>query len=320
MPESAGSAYNDSLDDAIGAVDIGGSKVALGVVDSDGGILARSEVSCPALCQAGAQGLRALPEALAEMAVGAGVRIRGVGIACTGPVDPWTGVIGDVGTIPGWNGLNLVETFSVLDVPVAVENDADASALAEAVWGCGRGAGAFLYVTLSTGIGCGLVFDGSLYRGVGGAHPEIGHHIVDLSGPRCYCGANGCWEALASGPSLASWFAGETNRQGVSAQEVCRLARNGDEMALRAVARTARYVGAGLSNLITIFVPDTIALGGGLMKSWDLFENGAMEMIRKCCTQVPASGTRVVCASLGDRLPVLGAARVWIHRYGRGPI
>ena len=94
----------------------------------------------------------------------------------------------------------------MLGVGAAMENDADAAALAEVLWGAGRDVERFLYLTLSTGIGAGLVLNGKLYRGKGGAHPEVGHHSIDPSGPPCYCGANGCWESLASGLALRDWF------------------------------------------------------------------------------------------------------------------
>ncbi|MBI4876274.1 MAG: ROK family protein [Acidobacteria bacterium] len=304
----------------IGAVDIGGTKVALGLATESGRLVCGRELPAPPLCCAGVRGLCEVRDALAGMAREAGCALRGVGIGCTGPVDPASGRIGHVATIRGWNGLNLVEAFSSLGVPVAVENDADAGALGEAAWGAGRGADRLAYVTVGTGIGGGMVLGGQLYRGAGGAHPEVGHHILEWGGEPCYCGARGCWEAMASGPAMAAEFARETGRDGRTARDICDLARGGDQAALRAVGREARYLGLGLVNLITLFVPGVIALGGGLMKSWDLFEQRAAEIVRQYCTQVPAAVTRIVPAGLGADLPLLGAARVWIQRYCGGRI
>ena len=144
------------MDQLIGAVDIGGSKVALGIVTRDGRILARRDFASPGLCAAGRDGLHQVIEALAAMESSLEVTLQGVGIGCTGPVDPFTGLIGRVDTIPGWNGLSLMEAFGErFQVPVAVENDADASALAEYRRGAGRGSRRFVCITVSTGIGGG---------------------------------------------------------------------------------------------------------------------------------------------------------------------
>jgi glucokinase len=255
-------------------------------------------------------------DALAALESSLSVRLDGIGIGCTGPVDPFTGVIGRVDTITGWNGLNLCKAFAErFDVPLAVENDADACALAEFHDGAGQGAERFLYITVSTGIGGGAVFDGRLYRGAGGAHPEFGHHVIEASGKSCYCGASGCWEMLAAGPALAAEYAERAGDDGRSAFEVCELARRGVPAALDAVDRVAFYLGVGLANLSTLFAPDVIALGGGVIRSWPLFEKRAMEVFRTNCTLIPADSIRVARTHLGDDLALLGAARAWFNRY-----
>jgi glucokinase len=300
----------------LGAVDIGGTKVAVGLVDEAGRVLASRELPTPPLCERGREGVGEVARALGELVKQRGASLAGIGIGSTGPVDPFTGIVGKADTIPGWNGVNLVEEFSrPFAVRVAVENDADACALAESVWGAGRGAARFLYVTVSTGIGGGAVFDGKLYRGAGGSHPEVGHHILEYSGPPCYCGARGCWEMLAAGPAMAAWYAAESGANGITARDVCERAAAGDALALRAVEREAVYLGAGLANLIVLFAPDAIALGGGVMRSWPLLEPRACETVAANCTLVPLENTRIVMATLGPDLPLLGAARVWLHRY-----
>lgn len=298
------------MDRCVAAVDIGGTKVAVGIVSGDA-VGPCLEFDSLEVCTAGQAGLDRVADALARLAAGAGRAVAGIGIGCTGPVDPFTGRIGRVDTIPGWNGLNLVETFgSRLGLPVAVENDADAAALAESRRGAGRGAARFLYVTVSTGIGGGAVLDGALYRGAGGSHPEFGHHVVEASGPACYCGAHGCWEALASGRALARFYGG-----GASARRVCELARESDPRARAAVERAAFYLGVGLANLVTVFAPDVVVLGGGVMESWPLFEGPVREMVRRHCTMVPMDGLRIVRAALGANAPLAGAAEAWLQRY-----
>jgi glucokinase len=300
----------------IAAVDIGGTKIAAAAVTGSGVILERME--CPTQPGQGfASAMRRTKEMLREIRRRAGVEYQGVGVAAPGPLDPLAGIIGDVGTLPGWQGGNIAaELEAEFGVPVAVENDADSAALAEAAWGAAKGSCRFLYVTISTGIGAGILIGGELYRGVDGAHPEIGHMVLDASAALCYCGAPGCWESLASGPAMSAWLRGQAPGRGdLPAQEICELARRGDPLALRAVDREGYYIGLGLANLITIFTPEAIALGGGVMKSADLLLDRAREVIRAVCTQVPAEKTRIELASLGADTGLAGAARAWMQRF-----
>ena len=205
---------------------------------------------------------------------------------------------------------------SEFGVQVAIENDADAAALAEARWRAAKCTECFIYVTVSTGIGGGIVLSGELYRGASGAHPELGHQIIDTSGPLCYCRAHGCWESLASGSAIVSWVNEQQPDAAVeTAEEVCILAQKGDPLAQRAVAREGYYLGLGLANLITVFTPDAIVLGGGVMKSSHLFLDRALEVVREVCTQVPAEKTQIALASLGPDTGLAGAAQAWNSRY-----
>ena len=263
-------------------------------------------------------------ELLRECEREAGASIGGIGIGCTGPVDPVTGILGNVDLLPGWREFPLTARLrDEFDVEVALENDADAAALAETAWGTGRDAERFIYVTVGTGIGVGLVFDGRLYRGAAGAHPEIGHQVIDASGPACYCGAAGCWESLASGPAMLAWAAanaaGEALPHPLTGRVLCELARSGHALARRSVERTARYLGMGLANLVTTFCPDRIALGGGVMENADLFLPGALAVVTRSCGLVPVERTVIAPSALGGRAALLGAARVWHHRFSELP-
>ena len=306
----------------IGAVDIGGTKIATGLVDEDGRVIGRA--AFPTLTAGPTGALSRIVTSLRDACRRGGVSLSGVGIACTGLVDPAGGTVGKADLLPGWEGLDLVGPLKdEFRVPVTLENDADAAALAEAHWGVGRGSTRFLYVTVSTGIGGGLVLDGQLYRGVDGSHPEIGHHVVDPSGPRCTCGARGCWEALASGPALVKWARDNVGPDNplpddLSAEDLCRRAERGDPLALRALDREGYYLGLGLSNLMTILCPDKIALGGGLIQSAPLFLPRARRVIRENCALVSSEKMVVEIASQVVDVALLGAARVWQCTFGKG--
>jgi glucokinase len=303
----------------IGAVDIGGTKIAVGMVDDKGKVLSRME--SPTDPNRYSDGIELIAHMLRRTAQRAGGQITGIGIGSTGPVDPMRGEFGDVDFLPGWRGKSPVKDLGqVFSVQVALENDADAAALAEAGWGAGRNRTSLIYVTVGTGIGGGIVLDGELYRGVDGAHPEIGHHVIDPAGPQCTCGFRGCWESLAAGPAMVSWLqhnapADYAHGDGITAKRICELAREADKVAAQAVETEAYYLGLGLANLINLFAPDAIVLSGSVMKSADLLMGRMREVIRKGCRFVPAEKTELALASLGDDTNLIGAARVWHYRF-----
>jgi len=307
----------------IAAVDIGGTKIAVGVIDADGRVLSRQQT--PTAPEKGyASALDRTVTLLREMSAKAGTKITGIGIGSTGPIDPFSGEFGVVNHFPHWRGENPVKDLErVFQVPTAAENDADAAALGEAGWGAGKNKSRLLYVTIGTGIGSGIVLDGKLYRGVAGAHPEMGHHIIDPSGPKCMCGFHGCWEALAAGPAMVTWVeanapANYRHRSNLTGKRICELAREGDEIARQAVDRETRYLGFGIANMVTLFAPDAIVLGGSVMNSADLFLDGIRKIVQECCFFVPWDKTEITLASLGDDANLIGAARVWYHRFAQG--
>ncbi len=304
----------------IGAVDIGGTKIAVGVVDDSGNVVAR--LQAPTDPNRYTDSVNMISRMLRQTESQAGAQLTGIGIGSTGPVDPMSGEFGDVDFLPGWRGKNPVEDLGqIFKLRVALENDGDAAALAEAGWGAGRNRTRLIYVTVGTGIGGGIVLDGKLYRGVDGAHPEVGHHVVDPAGPECSCGFRGCWESLAAGPAMVAWLESHapddySHRQGLSAKRICELAQQGDAVALQAVEHEAYYLGLGLANLINLFTPDAIVLSGSVMKSAALFLDRIRAVIRGGCRFVPAEKTELMLASLGEDTNLIGAARVWHYRFG----
>src|SRR6476469_2204119 len=246
----------------IGAVDIGGTKIAVGMVDDKGKVLSRME--SPTDPNRYSDGIELIAHMLRRTAQRAGGEITGIGSGSTGPVDPMRGECGDVDFLPGWRGKSPVKDLGqVFSVQVALENDADAAALAEAGWGAGRNRTRLIYVTVGTGIGGGIV----------------------PAGPQCTCGFRGCWESLAAGPAMVGWLQhnappGYQHRDGTTAKRICELAREGDKVAVQAVETEAYYLGLGLANLINLFTPDAIVLSGSVMKSADLMMEGVGTVIR----------------------------------------
>lgn len=304
----------------IGAIDIGGTKISVGLVNEKGRLLDKRVM--PTDPENGLPGaVKRILHNLELMSTLTGAILEGIGIGCTGPVDPQTGSLAVNSFLPGWEGTGLVDGLNKsLKLPLVMENDADAAVLAEGRWGSGASLHCFIYVTVSTGIGGGMLVDGQLYRGAGGAHPEIGHHLIDPSGPLCNCGFHGCWESLASGPALTRWYldhlpAGQARPVNLDARQVCLQAEAGQSLARQAVERTGAYIGMGLANLITLFTPDRISMGGGLVNSWHMFEPIVSRIIQNSCGLVPAERTQIAPASLGPDIGLLGAAQAWFQRY-----
>ncbi len=306
----------------IGAVDIGGTKIAVGIVNDEGKVLARTQA--PTDLDNYSNGIELIVRLLRETEAMAGrIELSGIGIGSTGPVDPMRGEFGDVDFLPGWRGKSPVKDLAqIFKLRVALENDGDAAALAEAGWGAGRKCSRLIYVTVGTGIGGGIILDGQLYRGVDGAHPEVGHQVLDPAGPECSCGFRGCWESLAAGPAMVAWLESHApavypHREGITAKKICELAQEGDDVALQAVEHEAYYLGLGLANLINLFSPEAIVLGGSVMKRAPLFLDRIRQVIRRGCRFVPAEKTHLMLASLGDDTNLIGAARVWHYRFGK---
>lgn len=306
----------------IGAVDIGGTKIAVGMVDENGRVVAKRE--SPTDGDRGyTHGLARMASMLREAAKEARVEISGIGIGSTGWVYPSTGEFGDVDFLPTWKGCNPVNDLArKFGVHVALENDGDAAALGEAAWGAGKGKARLIYITVGTGIGGGMILDGRLYRGVDQSHPEVGHHVIDASGPPCSCGFRGCWEVLATGPAMVEWLkskapAGAAYPEALTAKDIFQLAKGDDSLARQTVDREVYYLGLGLANLINLFVPDVIVMGGSVMKGAAPLLDDIRKVISQGCRFVPYEKTEIALASLGEDANLIGAARVWHHRFGK---
>ena len=226
-------------------IDIGGTKIAVGAVDATGAVHARRTIATDAEAgfDAGLERLiRAIDETLAEARVDAAA-LSGIGLGCPGPFDEASGRIENFYTLPGWEGNDIVTPLVArFDTPVRLINDADAALLGEALAGAARGARVALMLTIGTGLGGAVLIDGAILSGAANEHPEIGHVIVDPTGPECYCGGRGCLEALAAGPALARAGAeyGYTDSEAVFA-----AAEAGEEPARAIVARSADAMETG---------------------------------------------------------------------------
>lgn len=306
------------------AVDLGGTKLLVGLVDSSGRVLAHERTATP---QEGpesvARAIRELARSVRAAAGAAGETIAGVGVAAAGPTDNKRGVLYDPPNIKGWGRETPFGPLLARELgeTVCVENDANAAALGEAWVGAGRGVRDLVYITVSTGIGGGLILDGRLYRGANGTAGEIGHIIIEPNGPPCHCGNRGCLEVLASGTAIARQareavargdptslrrFAGRP--QEITAVAVAEAARGGDRLAADLYDQAGTRVGLVLSNLLALLNPEMIIVGGGVSKTGDLLFRPLRAAIAQRVYPAPALGAAVIPADLGDDVGIIGAA------------
>lgn len=307
--------------------DIGGTKLAVTVADRNGKIL--HKIRRPTEAE---RGPRAVVASLASMSREAMARaalspaeLAGVGVSCGGPLDTETGVVYAPPNLPGWDEVPLKAWLeSALSLPVFVENDANASALAEWSFGAGRGCRHMVYMTMSTGIGGGIILDGRLYRGPNDTAGEVGHMTIVENGPACGCGKRGCLEALCSGPSIAR-RAREKAREApgsrmvdlaggdparITAETVMDAARQDDPAAREIVDETARYMAVGLGNIVNILNPEVIVIGTILVKAQDLLLEPIRAYLRRETWPRVYDTVRVVPAGLEDAVGDLAAIAV----------
>jgi len=248
--------------------------------------------------------------------------VSGIGVGVTGPVDAGTGTVDNPHTLPeGLQGPLGDVLERRWQCPVSLLNDADAAALGEWWLGAGCGIDRLACVTVGTGIGVAFLRRGRLDDG---PHGEAGHHLLDPAGPRCYCGANGCWEVLCAGPAIATRARHKLESGAVSSAltlaspfsgvTVTDAARAGDPLAAEVIEETAALLGLGLVNTIAFLAPERIVLGGGVMRDFDLFEPSVRRVLARHRGMVPTTGVSIVPAALGDRAGALGAAYAALER------
>ena len=243
--------------------------------------------------------------------------VLGVGVALAGPIDPATGAVHpSSGVLPSWLGLDpRKELEQLIGTKVFIDNDANLGVLAEATMGAARDATSVAYVSISSGIGAGLVIDGQPYRGHRGLAGELGHVLIDPQGSLCRCGNRGCLETVASGPALTQLLE-QSRGTKVSTPELVRQALQGDPGAKRLITDAGRAIGTALASLVSIFGPDTIVLGGELGEAGDLLLDPVREAIERYAPPASTEGLRIVPGALGDRANLLGAVALVLRQSG----
>jgi len=303
-------------------IDLGGTKILTAVATAQGRMLSRDHSVTPATKgqEAVVQSiLESIGRALEQAGIAA-PQLNAIGVGAPGLSNPETGILFTSPNLPGWRDVPLIE--KELGKKAFLINDANAAALGELYFGAAKGAHHFIYITISTGIGGGIIIDGEVYTGSIGTAGEVGHMTIDDDGPPCNCGNRGCWETLASGTAMArearkqikegartsilGYAEGDVEK--VTAQVIHNAAKEGDSLAKELITRTGYYVGVGLANLINIFNPELIVIGGGLSNIGDMLLEPAYKVAGERAFKESYRTVRFALAKLGRDSGVLGAA------------
>lgn len=305
-------------------VDIGGTKIAVGVIDRQGKILAQERKPMVANGTAEA-GLDAVISAIDSMLSTSPVEIDCIGICAPGPLDPRSGVVLNPPNVPCWRNFPLAAKVSAkYSTPVRVDNDANAAALAETLWGAARGFRYVFYATIGTGIGTGIVFDASIYHGNTGSAGEGGHVSIDYRGPVCACGKRGCIEILAAGPAIGARARAKVaaeparasvildlaggNAAAVTSEKVGQAYTKGDALASEILLETVEVLTPWLGNIIDLFDPDVIVVGGGVAATLRPFFDEIKKRLPGWCVNPRASEIPLLIAHYGADAGIAGGA------------
>lgn len=303
-------------------IDVGGTKVLGGIVDSDGRVLRTARRDTPH------EGGSALTSTIADVALelAKDFDVSGVGVSAAGFVSSDRKTMLASPNIVGWNGVQLdQELTSLINLPVVLENDGNAAAWGELRFGAGRGRKNMLMVTVGTGIGGGIIVDGQLLRGSFGIAAEIGHLRVLPEGHLCGCGARGCFEQYASGnallrhareaiaasPDMARGLLarGDGTLEGLTGRAITDAAREDDQVALAAFNTTAQWLGAGIASLSVILDPECVVIGGGVIDAGEILlapTRAALERYMPFAGKHPSP--EITAATLGNEAGLVGAA------------
>jgi glucokinase len=297
------------------AADVGGTQIRVAVFPAEGTKpLIQKKIATKARGEKAEDRLAGL---IAEL-IPSGSHVRGIAVAAPGFLDPRAGLIISAVNIPGWQMLPLKQILQErFAVPVALGNDANLAALGEWKYGAGQGHHHLLYLTVSTGIGGGVIIDDRLLEGSRGLAGEFGHIVVEPGGPLCGCGQRGHLEAVAAGPGMARWVSQQiaegassslTNIPNPTGKDIYQAAAAGDTLAVAAFARSGRTIGRAIADFLHLFNPSIIILGGGVSMAGELLFSPLREAMREAVISPEyLNGLQIVPAALGDDCGLLGA-------------
>ena len=290
-------------------IDLGGSKIALGLVSPGDEIVSRRRIDTDA-----DDGVEKVTERIAAQVASlkrdlpGAATITGVGIGTPGPVDPVSGDLHTLVNLPGISNTPFRRILQEkLGLPVKLDHDAKVAALGEFHFGAGRGRDSMIYIVIGTGVGAAIIYGGRLIYGESNTAGESGHMTVDPNGRLCHCGSRGCLEAYTSGPALAKHYAAASG-EAVSGAEVTQRALEGDAVAVRTLKEAGRALGIAIASIAMTVNIEQFVIGGSVAGAGDLLLDPARESLKGYSFEAVAAKVRVTASSLGEDAALLGAA------------
>jgi len=304
-------------------VDVGGTFVKLGIIDDDGKVVNRQKIST--LTSEGSDAIiQSIIESIELLLINSGLNIsdiKGIGIGFPGTTDQGNGMVVCAPNI-FWENVEVVSRIKThFGLPVHIGQDSRAAAWAEYLFGAGKGFDYIAGITLGTGLGCGMVFKGSIYNGGFNTAGEFGHQIVEVDGNRCNCGGKGCLEVYAGGPALLKSglqipdievLVGKLINE-ITVLDIFLLAKQGNPGALACTEKYVKYLGIGLVNLINLNSLELISISGGISNAPDeLLFNPLVKFIKERAYPLASEKVKVVKSTLGDDAPLIGASMLYL--------
>jgi glucokinase len=307
---------------AIG-VDIGGTNIKAGLIDSTGKIILKESRPTEA-AKGGDIVLKNIIKVISDIIAKneSNGKIASIGIGTPGLVDHQLGgVKGGAKNLPGWEGIPFkVEVSQKFKLPTVIDNDANMVTLGEFYFGAGQGTKNMVCLTLGTGIGGGLIIDGKLYHGTGNYAGEIGHMSISIEGPKCNCGSYGCLEAYASAPAIvartiaaikkgqATMLTDLTNSDltKITSKTVTEAAKKGDTLSMEVVKETCKFLGVGIANLINLLNPELVVLAGGVAQAGDIILTPTIHNAQQYSLPYAFSAVKIVLGKLQDAAGIIG--------------
>ncbi|SHK21631.1 glucokinase [Anaerobranca californiensis DSM 14826] len=301
-------------------VDLGGTNIAAALVKNDGSIV--EKISNPTEANKGKDMVITNLMATIEELLGYvedNKKIKGIGIGIPGVCDIEKGLVKFAPNL-FWENVEIVKILeSKFNLPVFIDNDANAAALGEVWCGAGKGKKNIVCITLGTGVGCGIILNGAIFHGAGNGAGELGHITVKEDGPKCNCGNNGCLEVLVAAPAIAKMgkealLKGDTllktitDREKLTAKDVFDAAKKGDKVCLDIIGNVANNLGLAIANVINILNPEMIIIGGGVAAAGDILFNPLKEVVAKRALKDLYKDVEIVSAQLGNNAGIIGAA------------
>lgn len=300
-------------------IDLGGTKINTAIVDFKGNII--EQINIPTLAYEGEnivlnRVIKSIDEVLNKSEVKI-ENIMAIGVGAPGPLNSKEGTIITTPNLP-FKNFNIINPIKrIYNVNTYLDNDANAAAIGEHTFGAGKGSNNMIYVTVSTGIGGGAILNGNIYRGNTYNALEVGHMTIDPKGPLCNCGNYGCAEVLASGTAIAKQgrqavekkaITSLTKYSNITAYEVFEEAKNGDKLCNEIVSKSLNYLGITIANLVSIFDPEVIIIGGGVSKAGEVVFDTIKDVVKTRCFKTLSDSCKILSAKLGTNSGVIGAA------------